>query len=340
MKSVLDIIDEVFPSHFAGPTWHPWRVFLSAVYGLPVSDEDRALFTACTGRETFPTSPARESWMVIGRRGGKSRVGALLAVFSACFRRYELAKGERGIVMLIAADRRQARVVLRYIRALLHSSEMLEGLIQSERKEAIDLSNNITVEVHTASFRAVRGYTIVALIADEIAYWPVDDAVDADREILAAARPAMATVPGALLVALSSPYARKGELWRTFQERYGKDGDVLVWRAATRTMNASVPQAVIDAAYGEDASAASAEYGAEFRTDVESFISREAIDAVVVPHRLALPRVPGVWPVAFLDFAGGAPGGDSAVLAIAHSEVKSGRVIGVLDFLLEIKPPF
>lgn len=47
--------------------------------------------------------------MIAGRRGGKSRVAALVAVFLALFRDYRgvLAAGERGTVMLLAADTRQ-----------------------------------------------------------------------------------------------------------------------------------------------------------------------------------------------------------------------------------------
>lgn len=335
-QSILDIIDEVFPEHFEGPSWAVWRVFLAALYGLSMSASGREMFTECTGRATAPTAPAREAWMIVGRRGGKSRTAALLAVYMACFRRYVLTPGERGIVMIIAADRRQARVALRYILALLHTNAALESLIQHERNESIDLTNGITIELHTASFRTVRGYTIVGLVADEIAFWPTDDAADPDKEILGAIRPAMATVPGALLVALSSPYAKRGELWRMFRERYGKDGDVLVWKAGTRVMNPAVPDDVIEAAYAEDPAAASAEYGAEFRRDIETFIDAEALDQLVVKGRLSLPFQPELAYVAFADPAGGS-GGDSFTLGIAHRDAR-GR--GVLDCLLEQKSPF
>lgn len=335
-RSILDIMDEVFAEHFAEPTWAVWRVFLAALYGLPFSEVERHIFTDCTGRNAVPTAPAHEAWMIVGRRGGKSRIAALLAVYMACFRHYALNAGERGIVMIIAADRRQARVVLRYILALLHTSPALEAQIKSERNESIDLTNGITIEMHTASFRTVRGYTIVGLIADEIAFWPTDDAADPDREILAAVRPAMATVPGALLVALSSPYARRGELWRMYRERFGHPGDVLVWKASTLTMNASVPSAVIDAAYVEDNAAASAEYGAEFRRDIETFIDEETLAALVVRGRDSLLVQRGWRYVAFADPAGGS-GGDSFTLAVAHMDAK-GR--GILDFLAERQSPF
>jgi hypothetical protein len=52
---------------------------------------------------------------------------ALVAVFLACFRDWQpyLAPGERATIMVIATDRRQARVIFRYIRALLTMVPML-----------------------------------------------------------------------------------------------------------------------------------------------------------------------------------------------------------------------
>jgi hypothetical protein len=73
---------------------------------------------------------------------------------------------------------------------------------------------------------------------------------------------------------------------------------------------------------------------AEFRTDVESFVSREVVDAAVILGRHELPRIDGVAPVAFCDPSGGSS--DSMTLAIAH--MKGERV--VLDLVRERKPPF
>ena len=52
--------------------------------------------------------------------------------------------------------------IMRYVRGLLKSVPMLKQLIETERVESIELSNRITIEIHTASFRTTRGYTIVA----------------------------------------------------------------------------------------------------------------------------------------------------------------------------------
>ena len=72
-----------------------------------------------------------------------------------------------------------------------------------------------------------------------------------------------------------------------------------------------------------------------FRSDVESFISREALDAVVVPGRYELPRVGGIRYAGFLDFADGS-GGDRATLAIGHKE----RDVAVMEAVRERRPPF
>jgi hypothetical protein len=41
------------------------------------------------------------------------------------------------------------------------------------------LKNRIVVEIHTASFRTTRGYSIVPALLDELAYWPTDESAAA-----------------------------------------------------------------------------------------------------------------------------------------------------------------
>lgn len=329
----------LFGGEFGNSAWAAWRAFACALFGITPHEAGAAdIIRRCTGRSTLPTFPAREGWLVVGRRGGKSRIAALLAVFLACFRKYRLASGERGVVMVIAADRRQARVVFRYVRGLFASLPMLSALITRETKESLDLSNGITIEVHTASFRAIRGYTVVGAICDEIAFWPTDDAAaESDAEILHALRPAMATVPDALLLAISSPYARRGELWRMYDQYFGReDSDILVWQADTRTMNSSVPERSIADAYAADEAIASAEYGAQFRRDIERFLAREVLDALVVAGRYELPPLGETTYVGFVDPSGGSA--DSFTLAIAHHDDVRDRA--VVDVVREVRPPF
>jgi hypothetical protein len=103
-------------------------------------------------------------------------------------------------------------------------------------------------------------------------------------------------------------------------------------------MNPTVPQSFIDVQYERDPTSAAAEYGAEFRTDIASFVSREAVDAAVVPGRRELPRIGGVFYMAFVDAAGGS-GSDSMTLAIGHSDGELGER-RFLDVVREWTPPF
>lgn len=335
--TILDALDDpnLFGPLFQPATWAAWRVVLAAVFGLPMTPEQLAKFQRHTRREHAPTEPAREAWLIVGRRGGKSRLAALLVTFLACFRQYQLAPGERGVAMVIAADRRQARVMFRYICGLVDACPMLARMVAQRTSESLRLTNGIDVEIHTASFRSTRGYTVVAAVLDESAYFPTDESANPDTEIAAAIRPGMASVAGALLVGISSPHARRGLLWEQYAAHYGKDGDsVLVWQADTASMNPTIDPAVISAAYEEDELRAAAEYGAQFRRDVEGYVTRETIAACVVAERHELPPVSGVSYVAFVDPSGGSQ--DSMTLAIAHRD--GDRVM--IDAVRERRPPF
>jgi hypothetical protein len=66
-----------------------------------------------------------------GRRAGKSFILALIAVFLACFVDWQpyLVPGETGRIVIVAADRRQSRVIFGYIMGFLQNTPMLRGLI-------------------------------------------------------------------------------------------------------------------------------------------------------------------------------------------------------------------
>ena len=109
-----------------------------------------------------------------------------------------------------------------------------------------------------------------------------------------------------MLLCASSPYARRGALFDAWRKHFGKDGDqVLVWHAPTRDINPTVPQRVIDEAMERDPASAAAEYGAEFRSDIEGFVSRDAIEACVSHGVRERAPVPDTHYAAFVDPSGG-----------------------------------
>jgi hypothetical protein len=345
-KPPIDIITACTDPDIFGPwfrdmaTWAAWFVVLKVMFGLPLSDDELAIFRKHTGR----TTPAAEGYLsttlVIGRRGGKSVAMALIAAYLAAFFDWRpfLTLGESGTIIIVAADKKQAAVTLGYLREML-SIPLLKGMITRETAEVIELNSGVVIEVVTANFKTIRGRTVCCAIADELAFWETDEGgASPDSAILAALRPAMATVPGARLLKASSPYARRGVLWNDYKKHFGRDDSkTLVWQASTEDMNPAVPADFIRDAYEDDPVSAEAELGANFRTDVESYINRDVVDACVVKGRFELPPLQSgkFLYTAFVDAAGGS-GGDSMCLAIAHAEGE--RV--VIDCVRERVPPF
>jgi hypothetical protein len=344
--SIIDAIEHehIFASLFREPAqWAAWFSFLRVLFGLPLIAGDLELFRQCTGRSES-RGPYNEVWMACGRRAGKSFMMALIAVFLAVFRDYRryLAPGERATVMIIAADRKQARVVMRYIRGMLELPA-LKPLVERETADSFDLVNMVTIEVGTASYKTVRGYTLVAALLDEIKYWGSgDNSTNPDDEILNAIRPAMVTIPGAMLICASNPHGKFGAMWKAFDRHYGNDASrTLVWKAPTRVMHPSIPQEIVDEAIADDPERARSEWLAEFRLDLAKFIDREIIEGLVARGRREEPPLPGRDYVAFVDPSGGAS--DSFVLAIAYSKDMpgdTGERVGVLACLREFHAPF
>jgi hypothetical protein len=337
--TILEAIDHpaVFGPHFRGETWRAWRAFLAALFALAMSDAEADAYRRHTGRQNVPEAPFKEAALIVGRRGGKSRVLALVATYLATFRDYTpyLAPGEMATIAIIAADRKQARSIFRFIIGLMEAVPALAAMVEDDTSETITLNNRVMIEIATASFRVTRGYSFAAVLADETAFWRDDTSANPDVEIFRALRPGMSSIPGAILLNASSPYRKAGVLYQTFKRHYGRDGArVLVWRGTTAEMNPGIDPEIIAEAYEDDSAAAAAEYGAEFRDDIADFVPREVVDACTAPGRFEIPPVRGTRYVAFVDPSGGSA--DSMTLAIGH--IQDG--LRVLDAVREVRPPF
>jgi hypothetical protein len=319
-------------------TWRAWLIYLRGLFGLPIEGDDRRLFLDCTGLTEAPKEKIRESYVIAGRRAGKSFISAVIAVYLSCFIDWKpyLSPGETGWIFILSVDKMQSRIIRDYIKAILNGCRFLKKLIRKETSEEIELSNGVTIAIKTSNYRSVRGYTLLACIMEELAFWRSEESANPDREVLAAVRPALSTIPDSLLIGISTPYSRAGVLWDQYKGNFGQPGRVLIWKAATRTMNENVDADLIKTALKEDPAAARSEWEAEWRDDISSFLSSELIEGCVIPGRLELPPAYGVSYFGFVDPSGGR--GDSMSLGVAHKDPNTGWVI--LDKLIEKRPPF
>jgi hypothetical protein len=99
-----------------------------------------------------------------------------------------------------------------------------------------------------------------------------------------------------------------------------------------------LPQEVLDRAMERDAASASAEYLGLWRTDIEAFVSIEAVRACITSGVRERPPNRQFRYYGFVDPSGGSS--DAMTLAIAHREGTGESGTAVLGCLREIRPPF
>lgn len=327
----------LFEPWFRGPSWFPWRIVLKAACGLRLDEVELAIFRLLAERDP-PASWVRELWVIAGRRAGKGSIGSSAATFYSAIPDYRsfLRPGEVPLVMCLAVDRPQARIVRDYAGAYFDNIQLLRPLKSlSERRDGFNLTNGVELAVQPANYRSVRGRTSPFAIFDEVAFWRDAESASPDVEIYNAVMPAMATMPRSLLMGISTPYRRAGLLYERYRRYFGvNDPNVLVIKAPSMVLNPSLDGRARAEAFEQDPSAAAAEWDAEWRTDIESFLDRQRVELSVVKGRTELPPQSGPIYFAFLDPSGGSA--DSMSLCIAHRDEQR----GIVDLVREWRPPF
>ena len=271
---------------------------------------------------------------MVGRRSGKTRVAAAVSIHIAVFEQHDLAPGEVGYVLLLAASCAQASVAFGYVRGFLESSPILRRQIESVTTEEVRLNGNVVIGVHAGNYRTVRGRTLLAVVGDETSFWRDETSAQPDVEIFRACAPALAASDG-MWVGISTGYRKLGLLYQKWRDHFGQNSDeVLVVQGDSATFNPTLKLAMIERARAADPEAAESEWGGGFRSDMAAFLDEATIEAAIDRSRpLELP------PRTFRYFAFADPSGgrhDAYALAIGHQE--GDRFVA--DVVRGTRPPF
>jgi hypothetical protein len=329
----------LFGSWFQGDSWDGWEAVLKASFALPMTDAEREFFYKVAER-TPSSKPAKECFYIAGRRAGKDAIASLIIAHAAAFfdQQDRLRKGERALCLCLAYDREQAKIALNYTRAFFEEIPPLKAMVIRETANGFELSNGVDINIATNSFRSVRGRPILRCVMDELAYYKSEDSAMPDLEVYRAITPATATLPGSMIIGISSPYKQSGLLWDKYSRCYGRDDDdTLVIRAPSLLLNPTLDAEFIRKEIAADPVAKSCEWEATWRADINSLLDPALIDACIIPNRRELPPRPRMRSVAFLDAASGV-GKDSMTLGIAYQDILSEKV--VLACIKEWVPPF
>ena len=302
-------------------SWRTWFATLKAAYAEPLTDAEQAAFAAVAGGRAPPRRKVRQFAVVVSRRAGKGRAAGALTVFEAALHDHALAPGEKGVVACVSPTRAQAQIVKDYALGFLTSSPILRDQVDEVTHDEIRLKNGNSICTLASDFRTLRGRTLLLAVLDEASFLRDESSASPDIEAARALLPSLSTTSG-MLVILSSPYRRAGLLFQLHRDYFGKDSDdMLVVAGPSSAFNPTLDVAVIEAANAADPQAARSEWFGEFRADLVGFLDDASIDSAVDRDRpLELPPTPGRSYRAFVDPSGGAPGGDSYTVAIAHCD--------------------
>jgi hypothetical protein len=274
---------------------------LKSIYGCALSPREMEIYRRGTGRENYDAREHREATIVAGRQSGKtSKIAAAIACFEA-FRDHGLPPGQEAYVMLLAPQIRQARFALRSIRNYLRGSKILSKRIRRITKDEIILDNGIIIGCYASTYDGVRGRTIIAVICDEMAFWPHEEtAANPEEEVIAALRPGMITVTNPKLVKISTPFAKQGLLWTEFQQR--AELDFPVWQLPSHEMNPKISLSELEREQCRgEVKYHLREYLAEFVDSVSGWITPEILDPCIARGCRELPPVRDGFYIAALD---------------------------------------
>jgi hypothetical protein len=327
----------VFGPWFEGSSWANWRAVLRGAFGERMTKAEKAFFRTVANREP-PDRRVSELWVIAGRRSGKDSIASVIAAHvAASFEPAgKLRPGEKAVVALLAVDRSQAQVVLGYLRSYFERLPALAALVKRATSDGFELTNSVILEIVTNDYRSVRGRTVLACIFDEVAFWSGEHSQSPDRETYRAIRPGMATLPGSMLIGITTAYRRQGLAYDRWSKHFGRDSSakVLVIHAATRQLNPLLPESEIADAMAEDPQAARADYFSEWRDDLASYLNLVLITNAVDAGAIVRPYDPRHRFTSFVDASSGQQ--DSFTCAIVHKEGD----IAILDNLIEVKAPF
>lgn len=267
------------------------------------------LYRFMTGRRYFYNEKIDEQIiinmvdLVVGRRGGKTTLSAMLAIYCAITTNWKpyLKKTPSAHVLILSHSRDFSDEVLDLIRTLIEESVVLTRLIDKKRKNTASTMNlrvpwivekgkieysRVQIKVGAASKKTTRGTAACAVLCDEIAYWNLDEnAKETDKDIMKAVRPNMKQFGRkALMIKLSSPGIKQGVLYEEYEK--WKDGTLpknyVVFKAPSWVWNTILPAEEFEIEWQLDEDGFDTEYRSNFVDSLSNFILPEFVDMAIV----------------------------------------------------------
>lgn len=253
--------------------------------------------------------------LIIGRRGGKSTLSAIISLYSAIKMNWKpfVRKTPVATVAVLSHSVEFSEEVLDIFRNFVEDSPILNRLVMSSKdrkntrrtfhlgvpflvtkrgKEEIQLSE-VAIKVGAASKKTTRGRAVCAAITDEIAHWNLqENSAESDDKVLTALRPAMGQFGRhAMLIKSSSPAIKQGVLYSEWIRRQELRDTTLQFKAPSWIWNDWVSDDFYQQELLLDSFSFDSEYRSNFVESMESFIPPEHVDACVLRGYDSIPPI-------------------------------------------------
>ena len=257
------------------------------VFGIKLHPQQRALLESLT-----PGSP-NAVW-ACGRRGGKTLLCAIVALYDLLFRPdldAMVRQGEPRYAVCVCTNQEQGRVLLRQAKLIVDSSRLLRGWLAWETQDELGFKRDghvMVLRVFPCSSRGLRGFAIGTAIMDEAAHYVnTEDGDRAAATVYTALRPAVAQFghAGRFLV-VSSPSGETGWFAETWHRVFR--GELEGWSSAqmsTAEMNPKIPADFLAQVERDEPDTFGSEYLALFESGGNAFfdMSRFAVGEGLEP---------------------------------------------------------
>ena len=143
--------------------------------------------------------------LACGRRGGKSLLSAIWAVYDACIRdlRKHQRQGEPRYILLVAASIPQARALFRTVADMFRVPMLAPMVLGEPTHDEIRLVNGVILRVVPCSERTTRGLAASTVIFEELASYTDTNGYQSGEAVYRALAPSVAQSRS---MGASSPY--------------------------------------------------------------------------------------------------------------------------------------
>lgn len=250
-----------------------------ALFGFPLWPRQRDLLAAVE-------EDARMHVWRLGRRAGKSSMGALVGLWDCLLRPHLDAfvrAGEKRYSVAIATSREQASVVIAAARAIVERSPLLRQLAVATSDDSIEFANRTVLRALPSTARGIRGLPVSSLIFDEAAHMLDLDGNASAGPLFRALLPSTYQFGAhARAIVSSTPLDESGWFAQLVEQaETGEIEDARAWHFSTPQVNPTIDPALLEREFARDPEGYRAEVLAEFVSGGGSYLDPRRVDEAV-----------------------------------------------------------